>query len=188
MEQVEAFLLFTERLEQTRVVYMVTGSVASMLYGVPRFTHDVDIVVELPNRQIGALANDFPTSEFYCPPADVLLVECSRTHRGHFNLIHHETGFKADVYIHGEDALQSWGLGRRTRIELAQDRGLWVAPPEYVIVRKLEYYREGRSEKHLTDIRGMMEVSGDIVDRGELDRWIQDRSLDCEWQRVVREP
>jgi hypothetical protein len=32
----------------------------------------------------------------------------------------------------------------------------WLAPVEYVILRKLEYYREGGSEKHLRDISGIL--------------------------------
>jgi hypothetical protein len=54
------------------------------------------------------------------------------------------------------------------RIALAEGGALWLAPPEYVIVRKLEYYREGRAEKHVTDIRGMLEASDDLIDRRTL--------------------
>ena len=106
MEQVEIFLVFTERLEQARINYMVTGSVASMLYGIPRFTHDLDVVIDLAPDQIDSIIEAFPLSDFYCPPAEVLQVESHRPRRGHFNVIHHETGFKADVYVHCRDELQ----------------------------------------------------------------------------------
>ena len=59
-----------------------------------------------------------------------------------------------------------------------------VAPPECVIVRKLEFYREGGSEKHLRDIRSMLAVSGDQIDRKELDEWIRARGLAKEWKAV----
>ena len=39
-----------------------------------------------------------------------------------------------------------------------------VAPPEYVIISKLAYYREGRSEKHLGDIRGMVQRGDATID------------------------
>ena len=59
-----------------------------------------------------------------------------------------------------------------------------MAPVEYVIVRKLEYFREGGSEKHLRDIRAMLAVSGDQLDRAELDEWIRRRGLETQWKQV----
>ena len=59
-----------------------------------------------------------------------------------------------------------------------------VAPPEYVIVRKLEYFREGGSEKHLRDIRAMLNVSGELLDRAALDDWITRRGVLTEWRKV----
>jgi hypothetical protein len=184
MEQAEIFLVFTERLERVGINYMATGSVASMLYGIPRFTHDLDLVIDLPSHQIKSIENTFPLEDFYCPPTEVLQIESRRPYRGHFNIIHHNTGFKADIYIHRADELQAWGLERKTRIELSKGRGLWTAPPEYVIVRKLEYYREGHSEKHLHDITGMLEVSGDIINQSVIEKWVQELDLQAQWKEV----
>jgi hypothetical protein len=61
-----------------------------------------------------------------------------------------------------------------------------LASPEYVIVRKLEYYREGSSEKHLRDIRSMLTLSGEGLDHPALNEWIQRRGLEKEWQLVSR--
>jgi hypothetical protein len=58
-----------------------------------------------------------------------------------------------------------------------------LAPPEYVIVRKLEYFREGGSEKHLRDIRAMLAVSGELLDRAALQEWISRLNLKTEWER-----
>ena len=65
---------------------------------------------------------------------------------------------------------------------------MMLAPPEYVIVRKLEFFKEGGSEKHLRDIRGMLDVSRSLVDFTELERWIRTRQLDQVWQRVQELP
>jgi hypothetical protein len=59
-----------------------------------------------------------------------------------------------------------------------------VAPPEYVIVRKLEYFREGGSEKHLRDIRGILAVSGELLDQAELLQWVARRGLMAEWEKA----
>jgi hypothetical protein len=61
-----------------------------------------------------------------------------------------------------------------------------VAPPEYVIVRKLEYFREGGSEKHLRDIRSMLNVSGDQIDRSILDDWIARQGEVTQWKQACQ--
>src|SRR6185437_14809075 len=89
----------------------------------------------------------FPLDRFYVPPAEVLRVEAARSLRGHFNIIAHDSGYKADVYLAGADALHAWAFPRRRSVPVG-GRALSVAPPEYVIARKLEYFREGGSLKH----------------------------------------
>lgn len=162
---------------------MITGAVASIIYGEPRLTHDVDLVVEMTEEDTRNLVEAFPLDEFYCPPVDVIRLEIRRSLRGHFNLIHHETGFKADIYISGEDELHRWALAKRRRIKIEEET-IWVAPPEYVILRKLEYYQEGRSEKHLRDIAGILEVSEEQVDLKELEGKIGEFALEEEWEKA----
>ena len=186
MHHLELVSMFTTRFDAAGISYMVTGSVAAMLYGEPRFTNDLDLVVALSAETIAGIIPAFPESEFYRPPTEVLIIESGRPLRGHFNIIHHQTGYKADVYLLGRDPLHEWGMANRKRISV-ESENVWLAPPEYVILRKLEYYREGHSEKHLLDIRGMLEVSGDTIDMPILDRFIHERSLQAEWQQALRD-
>jgi hypothetical protein len=60
-----------------------------------------------------------------------------------------------------------------------------VAPPECVIVRKLEFYREGGSEKHLRDIRAMLSVSGELINRADLEEWIGRFGVEAEWRKAT---
>jgi hypothetical protein len=177
------FLIFVSRLNASRMQYMVTGAVASIIYGEPRLTHDIDLILELDDAEVQKFVKVFPLEEFYCPPLEILKIEARRPLRGHFNLIHHETGFKADIYIMGEDKLHHWGMSRRRQFEIAGEM-IWVAPPEYVILRKLEFFREGGSEKHLNDITSMIELSSDQINFEELQNRIKEDALEKEWQRV----
>jgi hypothetical protein len=179
----EPITLFTSRFTAAGLVALVTGSVAASIYGEPRMTNDLDLVLELDDAAIARLVAAFPDEDFYCAPAEVIRVELRRGHRGHFNIIHHETGFKADVYIAGRDPLHRWALAHRRTIVLGGET-LMLAPPEYVIVRKLEYFREGESAKHLDDIRGMLGQLGDAIDREGLDRMIAARGLGDLWARA----
>ncbi|NQT94732.1 MAG: hypothetical protein HQ559_18390 [Lentisphaerae bacterium] len=185
MPQTDLFLIFTERLETATIPYMVSGSVASIIYGEPRLTNDIDIILHIGSSDVGQITQAFPLTDFYCPPEEVMAIEARRKQRGHFNLIHHDTGHKADIYLYGKDPLHAWGFANRRRIELGQEQSLWVAPPEYVILRKLQYFKEGGSEKHVGDIRGMLEVSGDAIDSDVLDHWIPQLGLTAEWADIA---
>lgn len=178
--------VFVERLERLRLRYMVTGSVASMLYGEPRMTHDVDLVLALrDDTEAERLCAVFPDDEFYCPPLEVVRVEARRAQRGHFNIIHHDTGMKADIYMVGDDALHRWALDHLRMVAIGALNAP-LAPPEYVVLRKLEYYREGGSDKHLRDIRAMLRVlPAEEWDRARLEALLSQRKLDDEWARVA---
>ena len=177
------FLIFTTRLESAGFRYMITGAAASVLYGEPRLTNDVDIVLQLRRSETQEIERAFPNNEFYCPPVEVIKLEMSRENRGHFNVLHHSTGFKADIYLSGRDELHNWALMNRKRVRI-NEHEIWVAPPEYVIVRKLEYFREGHAEKHLRDISGMIALSADRMDLTKLDELVSERGLENEWQKA----
>ncbi|MDZ4861176.1 MAG: hypothetical protein SGI88_19565 [Candidatus Hydrogenedentes bacterium] len=183
MPAANPFHLFTQKFEKLGVRYMVTGSVASMLYGDPRLTNDVDIVLDIKPEDARRLSDLFPDAEFYFPPGQVIQVEIARRHRGHFNIIHHVSGFKADIYLAGTDTFHEWGLARANAIVVEAER-IILAPPEYVIVRKLEFFQEGGSVKHLEDIRTMLSASAELIDQNEIDRIVGERGLSTLWQQV----
>ena len=183
MPERNLFQIFISRLEKVQIPYFVTGAVASIIYGEPRLTHDIDLVVELDDEKVEDIIDAFPADEFYCPPIEVIKLEIKRPYRGHFNLIHQETGFKADIYLFGQDKLHVWAMSKRRRYE-TEEGPIWLAPPEYVILRKLEYYREGKSEKHLNDIRNIMEVSSEIINKEVLLQKIGTYGLEEEWENV----
>lgn len=178
--------LFAVPLNQAGIRYLVSGSVAAMLYGEPRVTHDIDFVVFLRAADATRLSAIYPPPQFYVPPAAVIGEEMARERRGHFNIIHTESGLKADFYPAGRDELHGWAF-RQARHYQIGGNNIALAPPEYVILRKLEYHREGGSEKHLRDIRAMLAVSGDMLNVAALQEWTQKLGLEIEWQQVKRE-
>src|ERR1051325_11335065 len=153
-----------------------------MLYGEPRIAHDIDLLVFLRPTDIARLPTVFPPPEFYVPPPEVIGAELSRD-RGSFNIIHADSGLKRDLYGVGRDEMDGWAF-RNIRKYAIKGLTITLAPPEYVIVRKLEYYREGGSEKHIRDIRSMLAVSGDQIDKSELYEWIQRRGPQGQWEKI----
>lgn len=173
---------FIEPLNGLGIVYMVTGSVGAMAYGEPRMTTDVDIVLRLESEQVAPLLACFPENEFYRPPAEVVRREIGRSTRGHFNVIQHATGIKADFYPIGRDQLHAHALERRETLEVGGVH-LSLAPPEYVIVRKLEYHREGGSDKHLRDVASML-AAGCPLDIEWLRTELKARGLTTVWESL----
>lgn len=183
MPEPELFLLFVRPLNCAGIRYAVTGSVAAIFYGEPRLTHDVDLVVLLNSNDLQKLIEVFPKDRFYLPPLETMLAETAREHSGHFNLIHLDTGFKADLYPAGSDELNAWAFRDKRTVEF-EGEDIVLAPPEYVVVRKLEYFREGHAEKHLRDIRSILAVSAEQLDRAALSEWIRRRGLEAEWRQA----
>ena len=184
MLEPELFLLFVRPLNVLGIRYIIGGSVAAIFYGEPRLTHDVDFVVFLNDQDAQRLVDAFPANDFYFPPIEVVHAEARREQRGHFNIIHTATGFKADMYLSGRDELNAWGFRMRQQVQF-EGEPVTLAPPEYVIVRKLEYYREGRSEKHLRDIRSILSISEGKLDQPALKEWVHRLGLETEWQLVA---
>jgi hypothetical protein len=173
--------LFVRGLAALHAPYMVTGATAAIVYGQPRVTNDLDVVLALEESGAAQLERVFSPAEFYVPPVDVIKAEQARSLRGHFNIIHHETGYKADVYLVGTDPLHAWALPRRRQVPWTAGLTIEVAPPEYVILRKLEYFREGGSTKHPADIRAILAVTP--VDTALVGAWVARLGLESIWSQ-----
>ena len=174
---------FVDPLERCGVPYAIVGSVASSVYGEPRATNDVDLLIQLSRAEAGKLAGAFPAEAFYVPPPEVIEIEFSRDHGGHVNVIALETMMKADFYP-VSTAEAEW-FARRRALEIG-GRKLWFAMPEAVIVHKLRFFREGGGDRHLRDIRGMLAVAGNEIDRGLVERAVKELGLVESWQAVQR--
>ena len=176
------FAYFLEPLEHAEIPYCVTGSVASGIYGEIRMTHDIDLVLLLTTTEVARLRAAFPESEFYVPPLEVLVHELHRGQRGCLNLYHHASGFKADLFFVVRDPLHLWAMKNRRRADYGV-RQLWLAPPEYVLLRKLEFFREGRQDKHIRDLRFMLAVTP--LDRRFVAVNIERLGLQAEWDELL---
>jgi hypothetical protein len=166
---------------------MVTGAVAAIAYGEPRMTDDVDVVARLAEGDAERLLSAFGPPAYYVPPLEVIEEERGRPRHGHFNIIHYDSALRADIYLVGDDPLHQWAMDRRRTAAVGGD-AIWLAPLEYVIVRKLEYFRDGGSDRHLRDIGGVLRVSGELIDRDQLRRFIVERELEDCWRRVSGSP
>lgn len=144
-----------ETLERLQIPYLVTGSVATIAYGEPRLTNDIDIVVELPPNAVTTFCAAFPEPDYYCPRD---LVEQAVKQRFPFNIIHPSSGLKIDVMLASNSEFDRSRLARAVRVQGGPEFAAWFASPEDVIIKKLAYFKEGGSEKHIRDILGVLKI------------------------------
>jgi hypothetical protein len=172
-----------ETLDRLDISYLVTGSVAAMVYGEPRLTNDIDIVAAIEETHIAGLLEAFPSTEFYI--SEETIREAIRR-RTQFNIIHPSSGLKVDVILQKGTPFDESRFGRIRRIKPAETYTASFAAPEDIIIMKMQYYLEGGSEKHLRDITGILKVSRDEVDTAYIADWSQRLGLTDIWEMILR--
>jgi hypothetical protein len=155
------------RLESGGVMYAVTGSVASNLWGIPRTTHDVDVVVVLSAADVERMASLFADKYYVSEPAvrDAVL-RCSM-----FNVIDSTCGLKADLWVTKDDPFNQSMLSRRRRMEIVPGQEAYVGSPEDVLLHKLVWHKITPSERQLADAAGIAAVQVGSLDLPYLRDW-----------------
>jgi hypothetical protein len=103
-----------------------------------------------------------------------------------FNIIHPVSGLKVDLMVAAETPFNRSRFDRAVRVHPTPDCDAMFAAAEDVILKKLEFYREGGSEKHLRDVTGILKVSGERVDFDYIAAWAARLGVDTIWEAVRR--
>lgn len=168
----EILQVVLSRLDECAIPYMITGSFASNMHGVPRSTYDADVVIEVDQKSLDELLQSLG-SEFYTSPD---AAEEALTKQRMFNVVHLETGFKVDFIIKKRRPFSSEEFSRReTANYLGQLR--WFATPEDIILTKLEWSKMGDSERQFIDALNVAKVQGDKLDRSYLKKWAEELGI-----------
>lgn len=156
--------------EQLGIRYLVGGSLASSLHGIPRATQDVDFVLEIRQDQVAAFGT-LLRDDFYL---DEEAIRDAIERKSSFNLIHLRSYFKADVFVARDDEPARLQMARSQRYSLGEGPGrdLVVASAEDVIAQKLYWFQLGDhvSERQWQDALGVLKVAGTRLDFAYLRR------------------
>ena len=176
-EELDVLRIVTERLEAAGIPYMLTGSMAANYYAVPRMTRDIDLVVELSIEDADRVADLFEV-DFY---VDRDAVREAIARRGTFNLIHTGLVLKVDCVVRKDSEYRREEFRRRRRVAIGEMQVFLVAP-EDLIISKLDWARDTRSEMQLADVRNLL--AGPVLDRDYLRTWLSRLGLDALYREV----
>jgi len=184
MEQSDLLRYLINAFDSLGISYFITGSIASIFYGEPRFTNDIDIVVDIEENHIQRLIKMFPENEFYISEE---AIREAIIHKDQFNIIHPSSGLKIDVIICKKNDFDRSRFKRIRKIKPIEDVEANFASPEDVVIMKMLYYKEGGSEKHLRDVTGILKISGDVIDRNYIENWAEKLDVKDIWLAILKE-
>jgi len=160
---------------------MVSGSIAANYYSIPRMTRDIDIVIELQQKDVDRFVALFQ-DDFYINKE---MVEKEVLRQGMFNLIQNQYMVKVDFIVKKSSAYQQTEFSRRKNV-LIEKCTVWIASPEDLIISKLIWAKDSRSEMQMKDIKNLIKAA-DGLDLRYIDKWIRELGLEQLYKGVNNE-
>jgi hypothetical protein len=166
MNERELLVDCLRRLNRSGVTYYLTGSMASNYWGIPRTTHDLDFVVQLPSSALSRIVQEF-SGDFHIDEAAVRTVY-QPPHQ--FNAIDTRSALKVDFWLAGLEQFDREMLRRRVAVTLFGEPA-WISSPEDVILHKLIWNGISPSDRQLGDASGIVAVQAETLDQNYLRLW-----------------
>lgn len=177
-DQLDVLKLVAARLDGASIPYMVTGSIAASHYSTPRFTRDIDIVVELVPADAERVSQLFE-SEFYSDPD---AVRRAARQRGMVNLIHRELLVKVDFIVRKDNPYRLEEFRRRRHVPI-EDVSVSIVAPEDLVLSKLVWMKDSRSEVQRRDIENLLDAVSDL-DLGYIETWANELGVLALWREI----
>jgi hypothetical protein len=149
-------------LDAIGIPYLIGGSMASSVRGIPRATFDVDVVARISQLQVERFAKALGAGWYADPDQMRSAIAAGRA----FNVIDVETGNKVDIFPATQEFHHAQ-LQRATRaiLPFLEDPASYpVASAEDILLAKLEWYRAGGevSDRQWNDIGGLLATNQDL--------------------------
>ena len=177
-EELDVLKMVTARLAVADIPYMVTGSMANNVYAVPRMTRDIDIVVELSEGDADRIIRLFET-DFYI---DQETVRLALVERRMFNIIHEAFVVKVDFVVRKDTDYRREEFSRRRSVSM-DGQEFFIVAPEDLILSKLDWAKDSRSEMQLNDVRNLL-ASVEELDHQYLAHWVNRLGLESVYREV----
>lgn len=161
-------------LDELNIPYIITGGIAVVVWGHPRFTADIDLVIELIPQKIDQLTKALLKigQDVY---VDKEMIKQAIIRQGEFNLIHPTSGLKVDFWVlKRDDPFDQERMARKIAKQI-KDQTIYFTSPEDLILAKLLWYKESQSTRQLEDIESILRIQKEL-DRQYLKKWAKTHS------------
>jgi hypothetical protein len=169
----------SKRLDAAGIGYMLTGSMAMNYYAQPRMTRDIDVVVALRREDAGRVVKLFSPDYYVSREA----LDNSIAHQSLFNLIHNESVIKVDCIVRKQTEYRLNEFDRRQHIKI-QDFETWIVSKEDLVLSKLFWAKDSRSELQLRDVKNLVSTG---CDRAYIERWTGELGLTNLWKEITHD-
>jgi hypothetical protein len=159
--------LVVDRLEKLKIPYVVTGGLAVSYWGLPRSTHDIDIIIEINSSKTDEILKAFQ-KDFYISREGI---ESMLEHNISFNIIHNESGIKIDLWPLNKKDKHKIAEFKRVKKENVFGKKISMISPEDLIITKLQWFQDSNSSRHLEDIKSILKISK--VDLKYIKNWAE---------------
>lgn len=185
-DSLKVLLRIVDAFGKLNLPYVIGGSFASSFHGLPRTTHDVDIVAVIEEKDIKGLAAEFE-NDFY---VDEELLKRAVRQKSSFNMIHLDTAFKVDIFI-ANPGFQEKEIERGQLVELKADtnHSFYFLTPEDTVLAKLDWYRKGIGMvfRQWSDISIVIRIQGERLDVEYLRNWASELQLSDLLEQALEE-
>lgn len=156
-------------LERLNIPYIITGGMAVFVWGRPRYTADIDTVIELQAEKGGELAEELMRlgKRGY---VNAEAIHDALGSQGEFNFIDGTTGMKVDFWVSKNDEFAKSQFERKIGQDILGTT-VYFTSPEDLVLAKLRWHKISSSDRHLEDVRSVFSISGDKLDMEYLDVW-----------------
>ena len=141
----------TQALEQAGIPYMLSGSMAMNYYAQPRMTRDIDLIVAIQIADVPRLAAELGEDYYF----DEQTAEAAIADERLFNLLHYPSLLKIDCVVRKSLPYRTEEFSRRRRVDFA-GFPVWIVSAEDLVLSKLYWLRESRSEMQFRDVRNLI--------------------------------
>ncbi len=170
--QEKLLLKIAEILQNLEIDYFVTGGFAVSVWGRPRATFDIDIIVKLEKPKASVLAKAL-RGIVKAGYADEEMIKEAIENKGEFNFIDPENNLKVDFWADRKENASDRPEFENKKLKKIGNQDVYFVSPEDLILSKLEWYKLSQSSRHLEDIESVFRISGEILDRKYLKRWTE---------------
>jgi len=180
MNPSEVLRKITAALDHAGIAYMLTGSLASAMYGALRSTMDIDIVIAAGRDEVKRLVQLLPEREYYVEVDSALT---AHDHESMFNVVDLANNWKVDLIFRKSRGFSQEEFRRRRSMNV-EGIPVFVASAEDVVLAKIEWSKLAGSQRQIEDVAAILRLQWSRLDQNYLERWIAELNVQREWEQA----